>query len=253
VTGPGPVTGRPQTVPGPASAWVFLGRAGTAMRTRDLLTRRAGHAAARDAVQAQLNDLVLNLAPLVADHRMFSVGTRADSAETYLRRPDLGRLFSDEGAAMIRAEGTRASTVQIVICDGLSARAVGTHAPKFIARFAELSQQRNWLLGRIFAVRHARVGLMNEVGELLRPEVVLLLIGERPGLDSQSSMSANFGFQPRRTHTDADRSLISNIHDDGITPVQAAEEAVALIERLRLSGTSGVSAVLSDHQRRRLG
>jgi ethanolamine ammonia-lyase small subunit len=251
VTGPGPVAGRSSTAAGrwPTPARVFLGGAGTALRTRDLLELRAGHAAARDAVRARFDDQVLALAPFVADHGMFTVGTRGDSSETYLRRPDLGRRFDDESAAMIRAEGTHGSTVQIVVCDGLSARAMGAHAPKFVARFAELSQSLGWLLGRLFAVRHARVGLMNEVGELLRPEVVLLLIGERPGLDSQSSMSAYIGYQPGRTHTDADRSLISNIHDDGIPPEQAAEEAVALIERFRACGASGVSAILSDYRR----
>jgi ethanolamine ammonia-lyase small subunit len=183
---------------------------------------------------------------------MFIVGTRADDSGSYLRRPDLGRLFDDESAAVIQAEGTRETTVQIVVCDGLSARAVAAHAPEFVARFAELTQPLGWVLGRIFAVRNARVGLMNEVGELLGPQVVLLLIGERPGLDSQSSMSAYFGFRPRRTHTDADRSVISNIHDDGITPIQAAEEAVVVIKRLLDCGASGVGAVLSDHQRLRL-
>lgn len=233
-------------------ARVFLGRVGTTLRTRDLLTLRADHAAAKDAVRARFDDEAVALEPLVARYCMFTVGTRADTPHTYLKRPDLGRLFSDESAARIRSEGTRDAVVQIVVADGLSARAVGTHAPKFVARFAELAETRGWILGRLIAVRHARVGLMNAIGELLAPQVVLLLIGERPGLDVQASMSAYFGYRPDRTHTDADRSLISNIHDDGIPPDQAAGQAAALVEQLLAARGSGVSAVLSQHQRKRL-
>lgn len=169
-----------------------------------------------------------------------------------VRRPDLGRVFDAESVAAIRAEGTPGTTVQIVVDDGLPARAVGTRAPKFVEKFTSLSETKGWAVGRTLAVRHARVGLMNQVGELLQPEVVLLLIGERPGLDIQASMSAYLGYRPDRTHTDADRSLISNIHDAGIQPEHAAEEAVALIERLRASDGSGGSPLLSEYQRNRL-
>ena len=229
-------------------ARVFIGRSGTSLRTSDLLELRADHAVARDAVLARFEDQVVALEALAS----LIVRTRADTPQVYLRRPDLGRVFDEESIAAIRAEGTQGATVQIVVGDGLSARAIGTHAPTFVAKFTSLSDAKGWSVGRTLAVRHTRVGLMNQVGELLQPEVVLLLIGERPGLDSQASMSAYLGYRPERTHTDADRSLISNIHDDGILPEQAAEEAVALIERLRASGSSGVSTLLSEYQRKRL-
>jgi ethanolamine ammonia-lyase small subunit len=234
-------------------ARVFLGRAGTTLRTRDLLTLRADHAAARDAVGARLDDEAVALEPLAARYGMFTVGTRADTPHAYLKRPDLGRLLSEQGAAAIRSEGTRESTVQIVVADGLSARAAGTHAPAFVARFAELADASGWALGRLIAVRHARVGLMNQIGELLAPRVVLLLIGERPGLDVQASMSAYLGYRPDHTHTDADRNLISNIHDDGILPGQAAEQAAALTGQLLAARRSGVSAVLAQRQPKHLG
>jgi ethanolamine ammonia-lyase small subunit len=93
---------------------------------------------------------------------------------------------------------------------------------------------------------------MNTVGELLRPQVVLLLIGERPGLDVQASMSAYFGYRPNAAHTDADRSLISNIHDDGIPPDEAASAAVPLVEQILAAGATGVSALLAAHDQRQL-
>jgi ethanolamine ammonia-lyase small subunit len=93
---------------------------------------------------------------------------------------------------------------------------------------------------------------MNEVGELLRPQVVMMLIGERPGLDVQASMSAYFGYRPTPACTDADRSLISNIHDDGIPPAQAASGAAALIDQILATRASGVSALLAAHDHKRL-
>lgn len=233
-------------------ARVFLGRVGTTLRTRDMLALRVDHAAARDAVHARLDDESAALEPLVAGHGMFTVTTRADTPHAYLRRPDLGRLFSEEGAARIRAEGTRQPTVQLVVADGLSARAVGSYAPPFVEAFARLGAARGWTLGRPIAIRHARVGLMNEIGELLRPQVVLIAIGERPGLDVQASMSVYFGYRPTPSCTDADRSLISNIHDDGISPAQAAIDAAALVEQILATGGSGVSALLAAHTRKQL-
>jgi ethanolamine ammonia-lyase small subunit len=233
-------------------ARVFLGRVGTTLRTQDMLALRVDHAAARDAVHARLDDESIALEPLVAGHGMFTVATLADTPHTYLRRPDLGRRFSEEGAARIRAEGTSQPTVQLIVADGLSARAVGSYAPPFVETFTRLGAARGWTLGRPIAVRHARVGLMNEVGELLRPQVVLLLIGERPGLDVQASMSAYFGYRPTPSCTDADRSLISNIHDDGIPPDQAASDAATLIDQILATSGSGVSALLAAHDQKRL-
>jgi ethanolamine ammonia-lyase small subunit len=232
---------------------VFLGSVGTTLRTEDLLALRADHAAARDAVRARFDDEAGALEPLVAAHGMFTVTTAADTPHSYLRRPDLGRALSVAGAARVRAEGTPASTVQLVVADGLSARAVGSYAPAFVAAFAGLAADRGWTLGRLIAVKHARVGLMNEIGELLRPEVVLLLIGERPGLDVQAGMSAYFGYRPDRARTDADRSLISNIHDDGIPPEAAARDAAALVAQILATRASGVSALLAAHEHRHLG
>jgi len=233
-------------------ARVFLGRVGTTLRTNDLLTLRADHAAAKDAVRARLDDEAAALEPLVTVHGMFTVASRAATPHAYLRRPDLGRLLAEESAALVAAEGTRESTVQILVADGLSARAVGSYAPAFVSIFARLAANSGWTLGRLIAIRHARVGLMNEIGELLRPDVVLMLIGERPGLDVQASMSAYVGYRPDRSHTDADRSLISNIHDDGLAPEQAAHDAAALVAQIIKAQASGVSALLAAHEQRRI-
>jgi ethanolamine ammonia-lyase small subunit len=95
-------------------------------------------------------------------------------------------------------------------------------------------------MGRVFFVRHCRVGVLNDVGDLLRPEVVVLLIGERPGLATAESLSAYMAYRPCAGHTDAQRNLISNIHERGVPPAQAAPRILALAEQMRRLNTSGI-------------
>jgi len=99
---------------------------------------------------------------------------------------------------------------------------------------------RGWTIGQLFVVRHCRVGILNEIGELLFPAVAVLLIGERPGLATAESLSAYMGYRPKKAHTDADRNLISNIHARGVTPADAAVRILDLAAKMmsaKLSGT----------------
>ena len=98
---------------------------------------------------------------------------------------------------------------------------------------------RGWSLGEIFVIRHCRVGLLNEIGELLGPKVAVLLIGERPGLATAESLSAYMGYQPKASDTDANRNLISNIHARGISPEQAAQRILNLAATMIQTQKSG--------------
>ncbi len=109
----------------------------------------------------------------------------------------------------------------------------------------ELIGEHGWSLGQTFVVRYSRVGLLNEIGELLLPKVVVLLIGERPGLATSESLSAYLAWQPRGGDTDARRNLISNIHDRGIPPALGAERIVTLIGQLMRAQASGIGAIES--------
>ena len=135
--------------------------------------------------------------------------------------------------------------MQLVIGDGLSAQAVRAQVPLLLPALESAIPQQGWSLGQTIAVRYCRVGLMNEIGELLSPRVVVLLIGERPGLATSESLSAYLAFCPRFGHTDAQRNLISNIHARGIPPSIAASRIVAAIRRLMESGASGVGIDIS--------
>jgi ethanolamine ammonia-lyase small subunit len=229
-------------------ARLFAGRAGPGYRTATWLRLREDHAAARDAVRADL-DLGRDFGEdRVAGFRLFWAGTRAASRHEYLLRPDLGRRFDDESRERIAARCPTGVDLQVVIGDGLSATAVATQAPPLLDLLWDESKRRGWRFGRPFVVRHCRVGVMNDVGELLAPVVVVLLIGERPGLATAESLSAYLAYRPRPGHTDADRNLVSNIHPRGVPAAEAARRIAALAALVRRAGRSGfaVKEALGD-------
>jgi ethanolamine ammonia-lyase small subunit len=222
-------------------ARIGVGRAGGGYRTATQLELRRDHAAALDAVHAEIDvDRDLGSA-FVAEWRLFEVSTQAANKSEYLSRPDLGRKLSDSGRDEIMRRCAAQSDLQIVIGDGLSASAVIAQVPALLPLLADGARERGWKFGQPVFVRHCRVGILNEIGELLDPRVVVLLIGERPGLATAESLSAYLAFRPRPGHTDADRNLISNIHSRGILPEVAAPRVLALAEQMIRQQMSGVA------------
>lgn len=220
-------------------ARVLVGRAGTGYRTGTWLRLREDHAAARDAVRAEV-ELERDFdAERVAALGLFEVRTRVTSRGEYLLRPDLGRKLDADARERVRAECPAGADLQVLIGDGLSATAVVAQAPGLLDRLRDAATARGWLFGRPFLVRYCRVGVMNDAGELLNPAVVVLLIGERPGLATAESLSAYLAYRPRPGQTDADRNLISNIHARGVGLDEAARRIAALAEQFRAAGRSG--------------
>ena len=216
-------------------ARLFLGSAGLSHRTTDALALRADHAAARDAVAASL-DLGL---PAMAALGLFEIGTEAGDPATHLVRPDLGRRLTPAAIDRLRRDGTAGADLQVVVGDGLSAAAVHRQIPALLPRLESLAAGRGWSWGRPFAVRHCRVGVLNDIGATLDPRIVVLLIGERPGLATAESISAYLAWRPRPGCTDADRNVVSNIHERGTPPGPAAARIVALAGALVAAGRSG--------------
>jgi ethanolamine ammonia-lyase small subunit len=214
-------------------ARILAGRAGVGYCTTTHLTLRVDHAAARDAVEAEVN-----LADLPD---LFEVRTRAANKREYLLRPDLGRQFDDESRQMLRERCPQGAALQVLVGDGLSAAAVRAQVPGLLQLLRDLAAAAGLSWGRPFFVRYCRVGVLNEVGELLDPEVVVLLIGERPGLATAESLSAYLAYRPRPGHTDAQRNLISNIHGRGVAHAEAVGRILALAEQMRRRRTSGVA------------
>ncbi len=216
-------------------ARILVGRAGPAYRTATALELRRDHAAAVDAVHAEL-DVARDLGP-----GLFEVRTRARDKAEYLMRPDLGRRLDDAARETVKRHCPPGADVQVVIGDGLSVAAVAAQVPALLPLLEGETRRRGWTFGQPFAVRYCRVGVLNDVGELLDPAVVVLLIGERPGLATAESLSAYLAYRPRPGHTDARRNLISNIHARGVPPQAAAPRILALAEKMRQTQTSGIA------------
>ena len=220
-------------------ARVFVGRSGAGYLTRTQLELRQGQAAAADAVRAEF-DIEKHLgSKLIRDFGVFEVQTAATSKDEYIRNPSLGRRFCEIAREEILHRCARGTDLQIIIGDGLSIAALAAQIPGLLPGVMSLAQSKGWKLGQPFAIRYCRVGILNEVGELLRPKVAVLLIGERPGLATDESLSAYFAFRPRAGQTDSDRNVISNIHKRGVDHVQAAVRVVNLAAQLMASGRSG--------------
>jgi ethanolamine ammonia-lyase small subunit len=217
-----------------------MGRAGASYRTATQLDLRRDHAAAVDAVRAEL-DLGRDLGmEFVARWGLVEVQSQARDKAEYLARPDLGRRFAVAAAAGLR-ECPPGADLQVAVGDGLSAAAVAAQVPQLLPLLLDGAAGRGWTCGRPFFIRYCRVGILNEIGARLDPAVAVLLIGERPGLAAADSLSAYLAYRPRPGHTDAQRNLISNIHTRGTTPAEAASRVLRLASELMRLGRSGVS------------
>jgi ethanolamine ammonia-lyase small subunit len=222
-------------------ARLVVGRSGPAYRTATQLDLREDHAVAVDAVQREL-DLVRDFgAALIDRNDVFEVRTLASDKAQFLKRPELGRQLSGEARIEIAQKCPAKVDLQVAIGDGLSAAAIAAQVPSLLPLLEAGAKARGWTYGRPFAIRYCRVGVLNDIGALIDPQVVVLLIGERPGLATAESLSAYMAFRPRPGHTDAQRNLISNIHARGIDPIAAAARIFALAEQMRSAQSSGIA------------
>jgi len=220
-------------------ARLLAGRSGAAYRTNTQLELREAHAAARDAVRAELNFLTNLGDNFVRKWNLFEVCSQATTKDEYLLRPDLGRHLNDASRTEVTRRCTTGHDLQIVIGDGLSVTAVTRQIPRLLPLICEGANTQGWSVGEIFVIRHCRVGILNEIGELLEPKVVVLLIGERPGLATADSLSAYMAYRPKTQDTDANRNLISNIHARGVGTEQATQRILNLAASMMKTQKSG--------------
>lgn len=154
--------------------------------------------------------------------------------------PERGRHFSKSAEKKILQECPMESDLQIVLGDGLSPAAISQSGGQLLDLLWDHAQGLSWKVGKPFLIHNCRVGILNEIGQLLQPKVVILLIGERPGLAQSASLSAYLAYQPKPQHTDAQRNLISNIHAYGVSLHDAAVRLKDLATLLMHKQCSGV-------------
>ena len=216
------------------------GKAGARYKTLTMLRFRADHAAAQDAVFSQVPE------DFGEKNGMVSVQTRCHDKDEYLTRPDLGRTFDDENKGKIRSAITGTPRVQIVIGDGLSSAAIMANALDCMAAIREGLKVRGIEPGKAIFVRYCRVGAGDAIGDVTGCELVCMLVGERPGLVTDKSMSAYITYQPRTGVSESSRTVVSNIHAQGTPAVEAGAHIAELIEKILKRKVSGVGLHLGE-------
>ena len=210
------------------------GRAGPRYKTLTMLRFRADHAAAQDAVFSQVSP------DFAAQNGMVEVQTRCKDKDEYLTRPDHGRCFDEENQQKIRAAIPGKPKVQIVVGDGLSSAAITANAMDCLQAIREGLQIRGIDPGTPIFVRYCRVGAGDAIGDVTGCELVCMLVGERPGLVTDKSMSAYITYQPHIGVSESARTVVSNIHAQGTPAVEAGAHIAGLIETILQKKVSGV-------------
>lgn len=215
-------------------ARVGLGRAGDGLPTGELLAFQMAHAAARDAVHGRVDfDAVAAAFP---DRDVVRVASAAGDRAIYLRRPDLGRRLADTMAERLPAGPF---DVVFVIADGLSSAAVEAYAATLVG--ATIARLGDLTIGPIVLASQGRVALGDGIGQAMGADLVVVVLGERPGLSAADSLGAYLTFAPRPGRRDAERNCLSNIHAHGLAPSDAAVKLAWLIHQARALGLTGIA------------
>lgn len=236
-------------------ARIGLGRAGISLPTSEMLAFQLSHAQARDAVNfpldiSEMTKTLSAIDALSVVEKPLSVQSEAVDRVTYLQRPDLGRKLNQAGrTTLLNTMQNRQSSTQaqydlaIVVVDGLSSLAVQKNAAPFISELLkQLSTEPSpYKIAPITLVEQGRVAIGDDIGELLNAQVVMVLIGERPGLSSPDSLGLYLTWEPKTGLNDACRNCISNIRPAGLSYFEAARRAVYLLQEAKKCGLTGVN------------
>jgi len=220
------------------NARIALGRSGNSLPTNKVLEFRMAHALAKDAINSELD--VFNLVEDVKKLGLNSILVQSEitNESDYLKNPNVGRLLNEMSLKKMKDWPKKNTALSIIIADGLSAEAVNIHAIKLIEQL--IPKLKFKTISPIIIVKYGRVAISDEIGEMLNSSIALILIGERPGLSSPTSMGAYITYNPKKGNTDEKRNCISNIQSEGLSYEFAAVKLAYLIDEMLNKKLSGV-------------
>ena len=210
------------------------GKAGARYKTLTMLRFRADHAAAQDAVFSQVPE------GYAKEHDFLPVQTCCESKDMYLTRPDLGRRFPEAHQKVLKEVLEPNAKVQLVVGDGLSSAAIMANAADCLEAIREGLKAKGISTGKVPFVRYCRVGAGDAIGDVTGCEVVCMLVGERPGLVTDKSMSCYITYKPHTGVSESSRTVVSNIHAQGTPAVEAGAHVANLIAKILEKKVSGV-------------
>ena len=218
-----------------APARIGVWRCGTRPLTDTWLRFRADHAVAQDSVLGEVPE------EFPAKYNMVSVKSMCESKDEYLTRPDLGRKLDEESLNLIRSKCRKGAKLQTIVTDGLSSNAVEANIPNLLPAMLQGLEGMKIDVGTPIFVKFARVAIMDAIGEELKPEAAIVLLGERPGLGTAESMSAYIGYNPRAGMVESERTVVSNIHKGGTPAAEAGAHLATLLKKILDARASGVN------------
>lgn len=224
-------------------ARIALGRAGGSLPTRPALEFQLAHAQAKDAVLKALDveSMIRQLSELQMS--VLQIESCAVDKDLYLKRPDLGRELSEASRQLLSDHAQQHDEgydVAIVAGDGLSARAIEDNAPYFIQQLHDACLAQGWSVAPLVLATGSRVALGDETAQILHAKMLVMLIGERPGLSSPDSMGIYFTWQAHKGCHDAMRNCISNVRPAGLPVTVAIQRLLGLMKKSVELGLSGV-------------
>jgi ethanolamine ammonia-lyase small subunit len=213
---------------------------------------------ARRALYATLGDEVIrDVSP-----RHIRVRTGALDREEYLSSPPSGELICNRDAQRIgKLYLSRRPQVQLVISDGLNADALNENLRAVLPRLRRELVEAGCHLGEVDVfVQNGRVRAGYHIGTLLDIDILVHLIGERPGTGLNTlSAYLTYGrdidgrsrWSPNLDH--ACTTAICGIHARGKPPEVAVPEIARCVKRMieqRCSGIAFASGLKPDFRAR---
>ena len=226
-------------------ARIALGRCGVSLPHGEWLRFRLAHARARDAVLTPFDRDQLRLELESAGLQCLELASAAESKEDFLARPDKGRRLSEVSRALLAQQfaGSENSGADIclVVSPGLSARAVHENAVQFAQKFLACATEAGYSTAPVALVEFGRVAVADEVASLMKAQLVVILIGERPGLSSPNSLGVYLTYAPFPGCTDEARNCISNVRPAGLSIEDGVRKLCYLVQEAFARGLTGVN------------